>query len=356
MKTLDKQNRPDNYGYLNGRPGATLIELLVILWILVFALAGASRGMRFADQYGPWWSLLGAVIGFLAGAIAAILLAVVFGLICELTTRFWVWYRLFPPVCENGNCRKGDYESAETPLSVRKHVKGASRHAYRCNCGNLYTKLGCISPTIQWVRILSDNAVQPYLKHYLFGRWKPDTSDRIDIPTDPTGKRWEIELYTRKNLKPVQEAFFISIFLFLIGPAFLILVNIVASLGTKISLPTNETLLLYYLIPLIIGIGIFIACWVNSKQIAQSIEADDECIRIQRFNKQPIEIQWDRIVSVGHKKDMAVRFWTFRVPGRKLAVSSEYFSDKEWQLLSDYIKKHIPEDCQLKDSKTTNTN
>jgi hypothetical protein len=332
--------------------GFTLIELLVFLWILIFALTGAFRGMLFASQYGHRWAVLGAIIGFFAGIIGAITLAVLFTLICQMIAKFSVWWRPFPPVCENGSCHVKDYSSTETPLSVRKYVEGILYHAYRCKCGNLYTTIGSMSLKTQWVRILTDNTVQPYLKHYLFGRWKPDTSNRIEIPTGCDEISWEIELFSMRTLKPIQEAFLILILIPTIMPIVFISMRafLPLLLGKGDILPTGEFLLLSYAIPLIMGTAISIAYCANKNTTARSIEANEDCIRIKLYNKRQVEIQWDRIISIKYRKNMDGQFWIFRLPEKKMTISNDGFKHKEWQLFSDYIRQHIPGHCQLKES------
>jgi len=353
VKISSKQSGAENRLYKNAKAGFTLIELLVFLWILIFAVIGSSIGKAFASQYGPWWSILGAVIGFLAGIIVAFALFALFILILDLIIKFGAWWRPNPPVCENGCCHSYDYESTDTPLSARKHVEGISRHAYRCKCGNLYTKLGYMSLKTQWVRILSDNTVQPLLKHCVFGRWKPDTSDKIEIPVGNNEKQWEVELYTTKNLTQNQQGIFISIIVpAILFIAFTLMIGLLkSSSGNKTALvsTTSEFLLFFFVLPLMIGIGISIAIFLD-KSIVQSIEADTDCIRIQRFNKQQVIIQWSQIISVKHKKDMNCTLWIVNTPNEKVSMKSEGFLQKDWQLLSDYIRKHIPENCKLKES------
>jgi hypothetical protein len=331
--------------------GITLIELLVFLWILIFALVVAIRSMRFASQYGPWWALLGTIIGFFAGIIGAIALALLLTLICQTIAKFSIWWRPFPPVCENGSCHIKDYNSTETPLSVRKYVEGILYHAYRCKCGNLYTQIDSLGLRTRWVRILPDNTVQPYLKHYIFGRWKPDALNRIEIPAGCAEVSWKIELFSTKTLRPIQEGFVILIVISTIMPVALVLMRVLLPLllGKGTILPSSEFLLLSYVGPPIMGIAIFIAYCINKKTIAQSIEANEDFIRIQRHNKQQLELQWDQIISVKHKKNMDGQFWIFTLPGKKVTVSNDGFTLKEWQLLSDYIRQQTPEHCQLKD-------
>jgi hypothetical protein len=310
----------------DGKPGFTLIEILVILWIFIFALAGARRGMLFACQYGYWWTLFGAVIGFLAGAIGAIVLLLLFVLICQLIAKFCVWYRSFPPVCENGSCRVKDYKSTETPLLVRKHVKGILYHAYRCNCGNLYTKLGCMSLKTQWVRILSDNTVQPYLKHYLFGRWKPDTSNKIEMPAGDNERQWDIDLHSTKNLTPTQQALFLLVLIPSILSIILIssMVLLPFSFGKEIALvsTTRNYVLLFFLGPALFGLQFFITILVTDKSSARLIEADSDCIRIQRYDKQKVLVQWSQVISVKHKgninsKNNFAKSWIVKTPKKK---------------------------------------
>ncbi len=334
------------------RKGFTLIELLVFLWILAFAISGLVRGIRFASQYGPWWSVLGAVLGFLAGIIVGVALFIVFVAVFWQAGRFCMWWRPFPPVCENGSCRANDYESTQTPLPVRKHVDAILHYAYRCKCGNLYTKIGCIRLKTQWVRILSDNTVQPYLKYFPFGRWKPDGSAKIEIAISSAEKTWEIELCSTRRLTPIQQGLFLLILIPVILPAAIILFEVLPALfsGRELAsrLTTYEYLIFFFIIPLTIGIGIFVASCLSGKSIARSIEADGERIRIQRFNKQQVEIRWGEVTSAKYQKDSFSQFWTLKTPEGRVSVSSEGFLNEDWQTVSDYIRQHIPEKCQIK--------
>jgi hypothetical protein len=335
--SYDQQRKPK---------GFTLIEILVILWVLIFAVSGLANGSRFGSQYGPGWSVLGAVIGFFTGILVAVALLLLFGLIVEMVGRFCKWWRLFPPVCENGTCRPSYYESTETPLLLRKHVDGIQYHAYRCKCGNLYTKIGCLSLKTQWVRILSDNAIQPYLKHFPFGRWKPDTSDRIEIPISNDDRTWDLELHTTSNLTPTQLAVFL---LFLLPPILFIVLRVFLPLliGKELALASTTNFVMLFLVgPLGMAAGFcFVSCQ-SGRHTARSIEANSDCIRIQRFNKQHIEIQWSQIISVKYKR--FDNCWVFRTLERKILLRSDDFLKKDWQLVLDYIKQHISEKCQSK--------
>jgi hypothetical protein len=289
-------------------------------------MIGLMRGLRFASQYGPWWALLGAVLGFIAGIVVAV-------------------------ARQNGTCRASHFESAETPLPVRKHVDGILYHAYRCKCGNLYTKIGCMSLKTQWVRILSDNTIQPYLKHRPFGRWKPDTSDRIEIPPDHSQRSWEIELYSTKLLRSLQEGLYYGILLAAVLSLCLIAFDVFLALASDRRLTsrftTKEYLLLYFATPLMGGIIMFIVTCVNRRRLARAIEADGVCIRVQRFNKQQVEIEWEQIISAKYQKELNYELWILRTVEGKGPISAEGFLQKDWQLISDYIRQHIPESCQL---------
>jgi len=316
--------------------------------------------MRFGSQYGPWGSVLGAVGGFLAGAIVAIALMTMFIYTIDLIKKFSAWWRPSLPVCENGSCRKWNYKSTETPLLVRKHVKGTLYHAYRCNCGNLYTKLGCMSLKTQWVRILSDNTIQPYLKHYPFGRWKPDTSDKIEMPASDNERQWDIDLHSTKNLTPAQQ----GLFLLVLIPSILSIVLISSMvllplflLGREIALvsTTRNCVLLFFIGPALTGLHFFITILVTDKSCARLIEADSDCIRIQRYDKKEVQVQWSQIISVKHKgninsKNNFTKFWIVKTPEKKMSIKSDGFLHEDWKLISDYIKQHIPENCQLKES------
>ena len=66
------------YNCRHKRKGFTLVELLVFIWVLIFAMNGFSKGIRFGSQYDPRGAVLGAVGGFLVGAIIAIALMVLY--------------------------------------------------------------------------------------------------------------------------------------------------------------------------------------------------------------------------------------------------------------------------------------
>jgi len=359
VKILNKKSKSRTRLCTNNKSGFTLIELLVFIWILIFAMNGFSKGMRFASQYGPWGAILGAVGGFLAGAIVAIALMILFIYTIDLIKKFSAWWRPNPPACDNGCCHSNDYESTETPLTVRKHVKGILYNAYRCNCGNLYTKLGYLSLKTQWVRILPDNTVQAYLKHYPFSRWKPDTSDKIEMPASDNERQWDIDLHSTKNLTPTQQGWFLLVLIPSILSIVLIssMVLLPLSLGKEIALVSTRygCVLLFFIGPALMGLQFFITILVTGKSCARLIEADADCIRIQRYDKQEVQVQWSQIISVKHKgninsKNNIVKFWIIQTPEEKMSIRSEGFLHEDWQLISDYIKQHIPENCQLKES------
>ena len=128
------------------------------------------------------------------------------------------------------------------------------------------------------------------------------------------------------------------------------LMIVLEGLKGKTTLTTNEDLFSGFALLLIIGIGLFIACWLNGKFIVRSFEADDECVKIQRFNKQQVEIQWARIISVKHERESNSRTWIMKTSERELVFKSDGFSNEDWQIVSEYIKQHIPNNCQLKES------
>ena len=299
---------------------------------------------------------MGAVGGFLAGAIVAIVLMILFIYTIDLIKKLSAWWRPFPPVCQDASCNSKSYESCKTPLEVRKHVDGVSYHAYRCRCGNLYATIGCLSLKTQWVRILTDNTVEPCLRHGLFGRWKPDTSDKIEMPAGYNERQWEVDLHSTRNLTPTQQGWLLLVLI----PSILSIVLISAmvilplSLGKEISLvsTTFNCVLLFFIGPALMGLQFFITILVTDKSCARLIEADADCIRIQRYNKREVQVQWSQVISVKHKgninsKNYFTRFWIVRTPEEKMLIRSEGFHE-DWQLISNYIKQHIPKNCQLK--------
>jgi hypothetical protein len=326
--------------------GATLIELLAILWIVNFAVIGLVWGKRFGSQYGSGWSVLGAVIGFFAGIVVAFALLFLFVSTFQMVAQFCTWWRAFPPVCENGTCSANYYESTETPPPLRKHVDGIQYHAYRCKCGNLYTTIGGMGLNTQWVRILSDNAIQSYLKHFPFGRWKPDTLDKIEIPVSNDDRAWELRLHTTSNLTPTQQGVFL---LFLLPPILFIVLRVFMPLliGKELALASTTNFVMLFLVgPLLMAIGMcFVSCQ-SGRHIARSIDADSDSIRIQRFNKKQVEIQWSQIISVKYSR--VDKCWILKTLERRISLSSDGFLKKDWQLVSEYIRQHIPEKCQSK--------
>ena len=322
--------------------GCTLIELLVILWILAFALTGAVKGMRFASPHGPWWSLLGTVLGFIAGIIVAIVLVVLLILICQLISNFCKWYRPFPPRCPDQTCRPNICEPVETPLRLRKHIEGIAHNAYRCKCGNLYSQIGHMTLNTRWVRILPDNTILPCLKHTIFCRWKADSSDEIEIPADHDDTQYPIDICTTKTLKPTQEAIVIFVVLSAIFSIALILVLMLMPwpLGKTILSSPIELVILFGGLSLIIASSISVATWEKGRFLARSIQADEDSIRIQRFNGKCTQIEWAQITSAKKTKDPFSPSWIFKTPHAKTTVNSEGLLGDDWQLVTDYIISH----------------
>lgn len=348
-----------SYNYRYNRKGFTLPELLVFIWIMICAMYGFSKVMRFASRYGPWGAVLGAVGGFLGGAVVGLILFFLFLCTIELIKKFSAWWRLYPPVCEDASCNSKSYESCKTPLAVRKHVDGISYHAYRCKCGNLYATIGSMSLNTLWVRILRDNTIQPCLRHGVFGRWKPDNSDKIEVPASNNERQWDIDIHSINNLTPTQQAWLLLVLIPSILSIVLIssMVLLPLSLGKEIELvsTTRNRVLLFFTGPVLMGLQFFITTLVTGKSSARLIEADSDCIRIQRYNKQEIQVQWSQIISVKHKgninsKNNFTKSWIVKTPKKKISISSDGFLHEDWKLISDYIKHHIPENCQLTSS------
>jgi hypothetical protein len=323
--------------------GCTLIELLVILWILVFGLTGAVKGMRFASQYGCAWSLVGAVLGFIGGIIVAIAILVLLILICQLISNFCKWYRPLAPTCPNQTCRANIGEPVETPLRLRKHIEGISHNAYRCKCGNLYAKSGRMTFNTRWMRILSDDTVEPCLKHIPFGRWKPDTADKIEIPADHYEGKYPIDIFTTKTLEPTRQAvaFFIGL------SATLSIALILMMMFMKTTFPSPPAMVISFCALFLGAAGMTcVVTWEKGRCSVRSIQADQDGVRIQRFNKRWTEIQWTQITSAQKPKDSFIASWIFETPHAKITLNSEGLLPDDWRLLTDYIKDHVPPNCQ----------
>ena len=328
--------------------GFTLIELLVFLWLMVCGVFGFSRGIRFASQYGPGWALLGAVLGFALGMIAGIVLLALIVLIFESLGKFCKWWRPSLPPCASGCCYQKDYKTVATPLSVRKSIEGVPDYTYRCKCGHLYIKISTMALKTKWGRLLSDNRIQPYLKHYPFGRWKAEKADNTEISMEGNKRDWDIDFCSTKTLKPYQEAlvpFFVIFIILSFSLLLMFLLFPLSSGGMTISL--KEYMLYFTILPSVLAleIGIYMVICIEGNSIVRIIEADSELIRIHRFGKRQLEIPWGNIIFSTLKKELNSRRWIFKTADKKYIIASEGFPKEQWELLSDYIQQNtLPDD------------
>lgn len=159
------------------------------------ALLGAIWGGKIGAEYGPLGILPGVVAGTMAWIVCGIVLYVVFALlvtlICWPFSKFWRWWRPYPPVCENGTC-KGfqSYEYYHIPDEMRADKQWIACLGLRCECGNIY--VGGIGYGVlnRWFRLLPDGTIRPYLKHRVLGRWQPDVQAEVIPPKEPTEKEF----------------------------------------------------------------------------------------------------------------------------------------------------------------------
>jgi hypothetical protein len=203
-RTEDSMNARKSTHNTNGQ---TLKELLVLILVMLFAITGFLKGIKIGYEFGLIWSVVGGLVGLIAGIIASIILVLLMLLIQRPYEILQKWWRPYPPVCENGTCRGYDsYELCKTPEETRKSAKHISPISYRCKCGNLYAG-GTQSLCNQWVRILSDGRIQPYLKHRWYGRWRTDVSEQEKTITqssdigDRSISKKDLEKYLRLSQK-----------------------------------------------------------------------------------------------------------------------------------------------------------
>lgn len=159
------------------------LDLMMLFLIFIGAFVGFVYGIEIGSDYGIWGKVIGGITGPIVVVVAALSATwLLFLVVVEPIDRFNRWWRPYPPVCENGCCESySDYQSYTIPEDVVKRVKGMAHYGNRCRCGNIYAG-GCDSPMLnRWVRVLPNGEVRPYLKHVVFGRWKPDEGEIVVV-------------------------------------------------------------------------------------------------------------------------------------------------------------------------------
>jgi hypothetical protein len=119
------------------------------MFVLFYLFTGVAVGY----YSGLQWGWVGCVLGFFVGTIAA------FGFF-EITSRIFGRHRPWHPVCKNGVCNGHDYKWVE------------SKDGYpvcECKCGNRY-----LVKNNQFMEVLPDGNVRPYLRKRLFHDWEAD--------------------------------------------------------------------------------------------------------------------------------------------------------------------------------------
>lgn len=132
------------------RCGFTVVELLVVVLLILFVVAGGQSGSTIFGGRLGW--IVGGLFGFALFAlimmIIALLHAVAIGGIPHL------------PPCRRGRCRARDYELSPEELCLI------------CRCGDRYRRQGR-----QFKRIVDGQEV-PYLKWRPFRGWRADVLTR----------------------------------------------------------------------------------------------------------------------------------------------------------------------------------
>lgn len=180
----------ENNGQPRQRRGQSNIDFiaffLAVFGLLVGILLGADYGSRFGVLGGLLGALVGAVVGFLGTLLATFLLTFALLPLDCLLDRFSRWWCPYVPACENGTCVEGEgYSACEIPEEVVKRVKGLCRTGYRCKCGHVYATGYDYGMQRRFIRVLPDGTIRPYLRHRIFGRWRPDEGQGIvELPPD----------------------------------------------------------------------------------------------------------------------------------------------------------------------------
>ncbi len=160
---------------VRGRSGCTLNELMVMLAALLGMLIGAERGGHFGASHGIVGRILGGIGGGIGGLVLGIVAGLAYTLLLDAMQRWQLRRQPFPPPCENGCCTiDGDFERCDIPNEVVQSFEGMPSYGYRCRCGNVYGEGNESGLTVRCFRLLPDGTIRPYLRHGVFGSWKPD--------------------------------------------------------------------------------------------------------------------------------------------------------------------------------------
>lgn len=177
---------------------------------LIFICVGLIQGIQIGNKFGSKWAIIGGIAGLLIGIILFLLLISATILIYKPFEIFKKLWRPDLPICENGKCVGYEsYKICKTPDETIKNMEGFSPISYLCNCGNLYASRRGKRGQWHWMRILPDGSVQPYLKHSVYGRWKPDESEQTSpdmIKTDISNRSVsvkDVERYLHQSQKAI---------------------------------------------------------------------------------------------------------------------------------------------------------
>jgi hypothetical protein len=175
MKDEMKTDRSDSSFLPHRRAGCTLDELMVMLFAFGGLLLGAQLGWRLGGAYGSLGRMGVAIGGGLGGLVAGIFGGIGFVILGDALEKSRLRRQPFPPPCENGCCRhEADFAKFEIPPEVLQSRRGMRARGYRCRCGNSYGSGYEDRLENKFFRILPDGAIRPYLKHGIWGPWKPD--------------------------------------------------------------------------------------------------------------------------------------------------------------------------------------
>lgn len=163
----------------SGEVGPEFMFQLMVLLLSVIV------GIHYGDRFGSDYGILVRIVGWLLGPVIVTLLAfgtwlLLYLVIVDPIERILTWWRPHPPPCENKTCtHAAGYRAYKLPDDVARRWKGLASWGRQCGCGRVYAG-GNDSPLRdRWVRVLPDGSLRPYLRHRLFGRWKPDRADAV---------------------------------------------------------------------------------------------------------------------------------------------------------------------------------
>ena len=126
--------------------------------LIELAFAGLNVGAGLTCGYYGYreYGVVGAVVGGIGAPVGLILLV-------EGIGRLGVaWHRRKPvnPICKNGICQSDDYRCVDL---WNHHLK------YQCKCGTTYVAKGR-----QFLEVLPDGTLKPFMRKRRFGDWEPD--------------------------------------------------------------------------------------------------------------------------------------------------------------------------------------